>query len=76
MGHHEAPLIGALGGHLGAWYQVLAGVEGLSVKEESSCGGAADIHKFFDQVLRPMVYGLAIYIYAGIEHASVMTRTV
>ena len=41
------------------WYQVLTDIEEMSLSGPPFCWGAADIHKFFDQVLRPIVYKLA-----------------
>ena len=43
-------------GAVGAWYQVLTDIEDVSLSGIPYCGGAVDIHKFFDQILRPLVY--------------------
>ena len=39
-----------------ATYQVLSDVERMTLEGTSFCGGAADIFKFFDQILRPLAY--------------------
>ena len=46
-------------GALDVWYQVLTDIEKVSLLGTPYCGGAADIHKFLDQILRPMDYKLA-----------------
>ena len=43
-------------GAVDAWYQTLMDVELMLLDGTPFCGGAADIHKFFDQILREMVY--------------------
>ena len=41
-----------------ATYQVLSEVEKMTLEGVSYCGGAADIYKFFDQILRSLVYAI------------------
>ena len=41
-----------------ATYQVLSEVEKMTLEGVPYCGGAADIYKFFDQILRSLVYML------------------
>ena len=43
-------------GAVGAWYQVAMDIEEMAMDGTNFCGGAADIHKFSDQILRPLVY--------------------
>ena len=42
-----------------AWYQTMADIEALNVAGDHYCGAAADIMKFFDQIIRELVYALA-----------------
>ena len=37
-------------GAVDAWYQVAVDTEEMTVEGTKFCGGAADIHKFFDQI--------------------------
>jgi hypothetical protein len=53
--HAGVPGMGAVD----AWYKVLTDIELLALEEQSYCGGAADIVKFFDQIIRELVYMLA-----------------
>jgi hypothetical protein len=41
-----------------AWYQTMIDLELLQLDGTAYCGGTADIMKFFDQILRPLVYEL------------------
>ena len=41
-------------GAIDAWYQVLTDIEDMPLSGIPYCGGAADIHKLFDQILLPM----------------------
>ena len=43
-------------GAVDAWYQTLMDIEMLLLDGTPFCGGAADIHKFFDQIQRRLVY--------------------
>ena len=45
-------------GAVDAWYQALMEVECMLLDGTPFCGGAADIHKFFDQTQRDLVYEL------------------
>ena len=45
-------------GAVDAWYQALMDVEQMLLEGTPFCGGAADIHKFFDQIQRDLVYQL------------------
>lgn len=45
-------------GAVDATYQVLSDVEIMTVEATPFCGGAADISKFFDQILRQLAYAL------------------
>ena len=42
-----------------AWYQALMDIEEMMLDGTAFCGGAADIHKFFDQIPRDLLYALA-----------------
>ena len=42
-----------------AWYKVLLDIEQMKVEEQPFCGAAADILKFFDQIVREVVYKMA-----------------
>jgi hypothetical protein len=42
-----------------AWYEVLTKLEHHKLHDIGFCGGVADIMKFFDQILRNLVYKLA-----------------
>ena len=42
-----------------AWYDALVFIEEAKIEEEELCGGVADIMKFFDQIVRGVVYHLA-----------------
>ena len=42
-----------------AWYQVLMDIELMLLEGTPFCGGAADIHKLFDQIQRKLVYEIA-----------------
>lgn len=46
-------------GAIDAWYQVLTDIEEMPLSCTPYCGCAADIHKFFDHILRPMVHKMA-----------------
>ncbi len=41
-----------------AWYQTMLDLEFLQLDGTPYCGGTADIMKFFDQILMPLVYEL------------------
>ena len=43
-------------GAVDAWYQTWMDIEMLLLDGTPFCGGAADIHKFFDQIQRRLVY--------------------
>jgi hypothetical protein len=42
-----------------AWYQALLDIELMKLEGTPFTGGMADIHKFFDQIQRDLVYELA-----------------
>lgn len=42
-----------------AWHEALTDVEELTIDEEHFCGGVTDIAKFFDQIVRQLVYRVA-----------------
>ena len=46
-------------GAVDAWYQALMDAELMMLEGTPFCGGAADIHKFFDQIQRKLVYEIA-----------------
>ena len=46
----------AMQGATDATYQALADIERMTMEGTQYCGGAADIYKFFDQILRQLVY--------------------
>ena len=46
-------------GAVDAWYQALMDIEQMLLEGTPFCGGAADIHKFFDQIQRKLVYEIA-----------------
>ena len=55
----EEMFVGVPGqGAVDAWYQALMDVECMLLEGMPFCGGAADIHKFFDQIQRDLVYDL------------------
>lgn len=43
-------------GAMDAAYIVMTEVEGLATDRTAYCGGVADIHKLFDQIVRLLVY--------------------
>lgn len=63
-------------GAVDAWYQVAMEIEEITLSG-TSCGGASDIHKFFDQIRRSFVYkvvGNGWYANEGIEHLQEIRR--
>lgn len=51
---------GVLGlGATDAWHEAFTNIESLKRNNLEYCGGVADIAKFFDQIIRTLVYRLA-----------------
>ena len=57
--HAGVPGLGATD----AWCEVLTEIEDLKLQNKAFCGGVADIMKFFDQIIKLMVYRLAELVY-------------
>ena len=53
--HAGVPELGATD----AWYEALTKIKSLKLNNLEYCGGVADIAKFFDQIIRTLVYRLA-----------------
>ena len=46
-------------GAVDAWHEALTEMEETKLNGKAFCGGVADIAKFFDMIIRPVVYRLA-----------------